>query len=62
MTLRRLYVSTAVLKVSLVVVRKPLVGLKMRLLHLEERHRVDEVCLLRRRQPLRRLKVTLLVD
>jgi len=47
---------------SLVVVRTPLVVMRKRLLHLKERHRVDEVCLLRRRQPLRRLKVTLRVD
>ena len=62
MTPRRLLVSTVALKVSLAVVRKSLVGRRKRLLHAKERHRVDEVCLLRRSQPLRRSKVTLLVE
>jgi len=54
--------STVALKMSLVVARKALAGPRKRLLHVRERRRVDEMGLLRRTQPLRRSKVTLLVE
>jgi len=50
------------LKMSLVVERVSLVGLKECLLRVKERRCLDEVCLLRRSQSLRRSKVTLLVE